>query len=380
MTHHATRREILSTSTVATGKAIPAIKRCANAEVIAIASRDLEKAQPVARSFDIPNVHGSYDSLLQDGQVEAVYLPLPNRLHGEWTGRAAGAGKHVLCEKPAALSPAVAKNMTAACLTNNVLFMEGFMYRFHPQFDCVKRCLAEQRIGKVRLVRVSFSFTFELRHSRIRLKDSLGGGALADVGVYGIAVIRWLTGAEPCRTFALGGRTFEADAGTNFTAILQHTSGMRAMMDGGFDRPRYNRCEIVGESDTITIASPFISTEDADVFRKVRCARFMHLGDQPAKGLPFLIRGVGSIRLPTLTSQKTRHQDGTPSRIVRGRHPSARAQRAGRFSQRACIGRARRRLDRRSGVGSCRRASAKPIHTRAPPSIGGRPARWNGDD
>jgi D-xylose 1-dehydrogenase (NADP+, D-xylono-1,5-lactone-forming) len=265
MTHDAINWGILSTSTVATGKAIPALKRCANAKVIAIASRDFEKAEGVARSFDIPNAYGSYDALLQDPEVRAVYLSLPNGLHGEWTVRAAKAGKHVLCEKPAALSPDVAEDMIAAWMINNVLFMEGFMYRFHPQFDCVKRWLAEERIGTLRLIRVSFSFPLEPRHSRIRLRASLGVGALADVGAYGVDVIRWLIGAEPCRVFASGRRGFEADVETNFAAILQYASGMRAILDGGLDCPRHNRCEIVGEGGTITITSPFIAVEGAAV-------------------------------------------------------------------------------------------------------------------
>jgi predicted dehydrogenase len=126
MTHHAVVKwGVLSTSTVAVGKAIPALKRCADAEVVAIASRDIEKAERIARSFDIRNAYGSYDALLQDQEVEAVYLPLPNGLHGEWTARAARAGKHILCEKPAALSPQAAEVMIAACVSNNVLLTEG---------------------------------------------------------------------------------------------------------------------------------------------------------------------------------------------------------------------------------------------------------------
>jgi predicted dehydrogenase len=266
MTHHAVVKwGVLSTSTVAVGKAIPALKRCANAEVVAIASRDIVKAERIARSFDIRNAYGSYDALLQDQEVEAVYLPLPNGLHGEWTVRAAHAGKHILCEKPAALSPQASEVMIAACVSSNVLFMEGFMYRFHPQFKCVKRWLAEERIGPLRLMRASFSFNLEPRHSRIRLQAALGGGALADVGAYGIDVTRWLIGEEPSRVFASGNHGLEADVETSFTAILEYRSGICAMLDGGFDRPRHNFCEIVGESGAILITSPFIPVEGTAV-------------------------------------------------------------------------------------------------------------------
>ena len=254
---------ILSTSTVAAGKAIPALKRCANAEVVAIASRDIEKAKHLAASFDIRRTYGSYEALLEDQEVGAVYLPLPNVLHGEWAVRAACAGKHVLCEKPAALSSEVAQDMIASCVSTNVLFMEGFMSRFHPQFDCVRQWLAEDRIGPLRVIRVSFSFTLESHHSRTRLQAALGGGALADVGAYGIDLSRWLIGEDPTRVFATGSRGLGADVETSFAATLVYPRGVRALLDGGFDRPRHNRCEVVGQSGVITITSPFLAAAAA---------------------------------------------------------------------------------------------------------------------
>ncbi len=256
---------VLSTSSTAVRKAIPALKRCENAELVAIASRDAEKAKSYAASLDIPKAYGSYDALLEDREVGAVYLPLPNGLHAEWTIRAAQAGKHVLCEKPAALSPEAAQEMVEACAGGNVLFMEGFMYRFHPQIACVKRWLAEKRIGSLRLLRISFSFTIEARHSKVRLQSSMGGGSLADVGAYGVDLSRFMIGDEPIRVFASGFHGLGASVETNHVAILDFPDGLQVILDGAFDRPRHNRCEIVGQTGVITVASPFITVAEASV-------------------------------------------------------------------------------------------------------------------
>ncbi len=256
---------VLSTSSTAVGKAIPALLRCANATLVAVASRDNGKASTCAARFAIPRAYGTYEGLLQDPGVDAVYLPLPNSLHGEWTVRAARAGKHVLCEKPAAVDPVVVEEMAAACAEAGVLFQEGFMYRFHPQFAVVRGWIEAGRIGQLRLVRISFSFPLESRHSRIRLQAALDGGALADVGSYGIDLACWLIGRQPDRVFAAGNRDFGADVETSFTAVLDMAGGLHVALDGGFDRPRQGRCEIVGSTGTISIASPFFSGVEAEI-------------------------------------------------------------------------------------------------------------------
>lgn len=256
---------VISTSSTAAGKAIPALLRCANANLVAVASRDLAKASACAARFAIPRAYGTYEALLQDPGIDAVYLPLPNSLHGEWTSRAAQAGKHVLCEKPAAVDPSTAERMVAICAEAGVLFQEGFMYRFHPQFAVVRGWLEKGRIGQLRLIRISFSFPLESRHSRIRLQASLDGGALADVGSYGIDLACWLMGRQPNRAFAVGSREYGADVETGFTAVLEVPGGPHVALDGGFDRPRQGRCEIVGSAGSILIASPFFSAVEAEV-------------------------------------------------------------------------------------------------------------------
>ncbi|MBW8874751.1 MAG: Gfo/Idh/MocA family oxidoreductase [Acidobacteria bacterium] len=256
---------ILSASSTALTKAIPALQRCANATVVAIGSRDPEKARRHASSLGIGKTYGSYDALLEDPEVDAVYVSVPNAFHAEWTCRAAEAGKHVLCEKPAALTGEDAGTMLAACEQNGVLFMEGLKHRFHPQLAYVKRLLGEGRIGEVRLLRITFSFTLDERHSKIRLERSLGGGALADLGVYAIDLSSHLLNARPARVFATGSRGLGVDVETDFAAILEFPEGRRALLDGAFDQPRQNSCDVVGQSGVIQITSPFLPVESAAV-------------------------------------------------------------------------------------------------------------------
>ena len=172
---------ILSTADIGRRKVIPGMKKAARCDVVAIGSRDAATAQHVADELDIPRVHGSYDALLADPDVDAVYIPLPNHLHAEWTIAAARAGKHVLCEKPLALSVADAERMVAACEEAGVRLMEAFMYRLHPSWVAVRELVASGRIGELRAVQSWFSF-FNDDPANIRNIRETGGGALLDVG------------------------------------------------------------------------------------------------------------------------------------------------------------------------------------------------------
>ena len=149
---------VLCTSTVGRLAVIPAIQRSANGRVLAIASRELERANRAALEFEIQRAYGAYQQLIDDPDVDAVYIPLPNHLHREWTIRAAAAGKHVLCEKPLALSAAEAAEMIDACDRHGVLLMEAFMYRFHPRSIRVKKLVDGGAIGPIQLVRSAFAF------------------------------------------------------------------------------------------------------------------------------------------------------------------------------------------------------------------------------
>jgi len=194
---------VLGVANIGVRTVIPAIQRAPNARLIAIASRTPARAEDAARRLGIPRAHGSYEALLADPEVEAVYIPLPNSLHREWTIRCAEAGKHVLCEKPLALTAREAEEMAAACRQHGVALMEAFMYRFHPRTERVGRLAADGALGDVRMVRAAFTFAVREPDLNIRFRRDLGGGALYDVGCYTINVSRMVLG-EPELAFAAG--------------------------------------------------------------------------------------------------------------------------------------------------------------------------------
>ena len=187
---------VLSTAAIGVNKVIPAMQRAQDCEVVAIASRDPERAAETARRLDVPRSYGSYEALLADPDIDAVYVPLPNHMHAEWTLRAAAAGKHVLCEKPLAMSEAQAREMVEGCRRAGVKLMEAFMYRLHPQWVRVREIVAQGRLGDVLAVQSFFSYR-NLDAENIRNVPAYGGGALMDIGCYAINVSRMLFGSEP---------------------------------------------------------------------------------------------------------------------------------------------------------------------------------------
>mgnify|MGYP001948433970 CR=1 FL=1 len=172
---------VLSTAKIGLTQVIPAIQRSKNGRVVAIASRNIENAKNVAEDLEIDTAYGSYEELLDDSSIDAVYIPLPNALHKEWVIKAAEKKKHVLCEKPVAVSLEELKEMTDACEKNGIKFMEAFMYQFHPQHQKVKDLIAEGVIGDVAMMRASFTF-FLNDSSHVRLSEDLAGGFMFDVG------------------------------------------------------------------------------------------------------------------------------------------------------------------------------------------------------
>jgi xylose dehydrogenase (NAD/NADP) len=245
---------VLGTAKIACEQLIPAIRRSVNAEVVAIASGS-GKAQSIAERFEIPRFYDSYQALLDDPEVDAVYIPLPNHLHREWTIRAARAKKHVLCEKPAALHASEVREMLDECVRNNVLFMEAFMYRFHPQHQKVKELIREGEIGEVRLMRASFSFFMENREGNIRLAPDKGGGAVYDIGCYCIHVIRHILGSEPVSVRAFGEINNGVD--TDAWAILHFADGTRALFDCSFHMAMRQEYEVVGTKGRVFVPFAF---------------------------------------------------------------------------------------------------------------------------
>ena len=247
---------ILSPAKIGTQKVIPAIQRAERCDVVAIASRDADRAQTAAEALGIPRVHGSYEALLADPDVDAVYIPLPNHLHAEWAIAAARAGKHVLCEKPLALTAAEAGTMISACADAGVLLMEAFMYRLHPSWVAVRELVAAGRIGKLRTVQSWFSY-FNDDPANIRNILETGGGALYDIGCYNVNLSRMLFGAEPTRVQASIERDPVGGTDVLTSAILGFPSGGVAAFTCATRTETDQRVHVYGTEGRISVGIPF---------------------------------------------------------------------------------------------------------------------------
>lgn len=247
---------VLSTANIGRTQVIPAIFRAENAEMSAISSRG-DRVYAAARELGIPKAYESYEALLDDPEIDAVYIPLPNNLHKEWVIKAAEKGKHVLCEKPAALSAQEAKEMIEACEANGVKFMEAFMYQLHPQHARVKEIIASGEIGEVKLIKSSHSFYLNNRERDIRMDKTMGGGSIYDVGSYCVQVIRHLTDSEPVKVQAIA----ELDEATGIdltsTVYMKMDNGIKAMFDCSFDMINRNEYEVIGTEGKIKVPFAF---------------------------------------------------------------------------------------------------------------------------
>jgi predicted dehydrogenase len=257
---------ILSTANIGVRKVIPGMQKAARCEIVAIASRDVAGARLAAEQLRIPAAHGSYEALLADPEVDAVYIPLPNHLHAQWTIAAARAGKHVLCEKPLALTAADAERMIEACETAGVRLMEAFMYRLHPSWVAVREMLAAGRIGELRAVQSWFSY-FNDDPLNIRNIAEFGGGALFDIGCYQVNLSRMLFGAEPTRVEAASVRDPVTGTDVLTSAILEFDGGVAAFTCSTRTEPD-QRVHIFGTKGRISIGIPFNIPPDrpAEVF------------------------------------------------------------------------------------------------------------------
>ncbi|KPH77887.1 Gfo/Idh/MocA family oxidoreductase [Oceanobacillus caeni] len=244
---------ILSTADIARKLTIPAILRAKNAELIAIASHSASgSASLQAKKFNIPKAYHSFEELLNDPSIDAVYIPLPNHLHAEWVKKAAEAGKHVLCEKPAALTVEDTKEMIEVCEKNNVLFMETFMYQYHPQNQRVRDIITTGEIGDVKLVRSHCSFFLDNKNGNFRLTTETGGGSLYDVGVYCIHTIRDILKQEPTHVYAKAiHKGNPVDIST--TGIMEFDNGVKGVFDCSMDMAQHMSYEVVGTKGIIQV-------------------------------------------------------------------------------------------------------------------------------
>lgn len=255
---------VISTANIGRAAVNPAIQASSNGELLAVASRTGERATTFAAEHEISRAYASYEALLEDEDVDAVYIPLPNSMHREWTIRAAEAGKHVLCEKPLALDAAECEEMAAAARDAGVKLMEAFMYRFHPRTERVVEMLRSGQVGRVQAIRSAF--TFRLRSTDdIRLDADLGGGALMDVGCYCVNVSRTLTGEEPESVQAVA-RWSEREVDDFLVGMLRFPSGVVAHFDCALTLERSEAYEVAGTDGSLRVEAAFLpGTDDVEI-------------------------------------------------------------------------------------------------------------------
>ena len=256
MTHtSAVRWGILGVAKIAMKAFVPGIAGAANAELVAVASRDGDKAAAAAAEIGIDRSYGSYAELLADPDVDAVYNPMPNHLHAEWSIKAMEAGKHVLCEKPLAMNAAVAEEMAAASERTGKLLMEAFMYRFHPQWQTVRQLIADGRIGTVQAVRSWFHYPPNPK-TNVRYVPEYGGGGLLDVGCYCIDSARMIFGEDPVA--ATGRLTIDDETGVDVLAagLLEFSTGY-AVFTAGMEQDLAQQVHITGTEGQIAVPRAF---------------------------------------------------------------------------------------------------------------------------
>ena len=252
---------ILGTANIAVKRVIPAIMAGHRGIVAAVASRDAARAARVAAAFGIGCSYGSYQALLDDPQIDAIYNPLPNHLHVEWTVKALDAGKHVLCEKPIALRAADAQAIVAARDRTGKCVIEAFMVRFHPQWRRIRELVVGGRIGTVRAIQSAFVFSV-LDPGNVRNRADIGGGALYDVGCYPIVTARYVFGGEPERAIALVDRDPALGVDRVTSGLLAFPGGGQLAFCSALQLAPYQRVVVLGTEGRIEVSVPFTPQKD----------------------------------------------------------------------------------------------------------------------
>lgn len=259
---------IMGSAQIAKGSVMPAIAESQTGIIRAVASRGLEKSSALAAQFDVERAYGSYEELLADKEIDAVYIPLPNHLHHEWVLRAAKAGKHVLCEKPIALNSREAAEMVNACNEAGVHLAEAYMYRHHPRIAELQELITKGAIGDLRSIRGTFTYNDAEDTSNIRFKSAWGGGSLYDIGCYPLSAARMLFGAEPEAVTVHALFSPEHDnVDMMASGLVEFPGGLSLIFDCGMWAYNRQLLEILGTDGRIELPMPFNAKgEDAAFF------------------------------------------------------------------------------------------------------------------
>lgn len=267
----------------------------AQLRVVAVASREAAKAAAFAAEFGLVRHHGSYEALLADAELDAIYLPLPNSLHAPWAVRAAAAGKHVLCEKPLALNLDEARSMFEAADRHGVVLLEAYPWWFQPQTGDLVALLAAGAIGRVQYVHASFGFSMARPHNNIRLQPELGGGALLDAGSYAVSLVRLVMGEAP-QSVRAEARWAPTGVDMQTTATLAFADGRRAQIECAMDTALHRHALIVGSRGTIE--TEFLNHTSplpgGNAFGHLPSLMRVRRGDGPAPGFETVTSATGS--------------------------------------------------------------------------------------
>jgi xylose dehydrogenase (NAD/NADP) len=243
---------------------IPPLRASKRNQLLAVASRSRENADAFAKEQKIPRAYGSYESLLADPEIDVIYNSLPNHLHTEWTIKAVKAGKHVLCEKPLALSVDEVDAIKSAARQHGRVVAEAFMYRHHPQTLKVQELVKSGSLGTLKLIHGSFTFLIS-REGDVRLNPEMGGGSIWDVGCYPISYARTVVGEEPLEVF---GWQVAGETGVDLTFVgqMRFRDDILMQFDSSFDIPFHSFMEIVGSEGTLNIPRPFKPYENEKIY------------------------------------------------------------------------------------------------------------------
>lgn len=247
---------VISTARIGRRAVIPAIQASYNGRVLGVASRQIAKAKSFAANLNIPQAYGSYEALLDDEDIDAVYIPLPNSMHREWAIKAANKGKHVLCEKPMALNAVECVEMERAAEENHVRLMEAFMYRFHPRIQKLIELVRGGEIGRLGAIQTAFTFRLEDK-SNIRYKLELGGGALMDVGCYCVNIIRTLVGMQPDSVSASAQWALSGVDG-RLAGTLYFEQGIIGQFDCALTLASRQFCQVAGSDGYLDVPRTFL--------------------------------------------------------------------------------------------------------------------------
>ena len=262
MTNNTVRWGIISTARIGETAFIPALRQTTRGELVAVASRSQESATAFAQKHEIPRAFDSYEAMLASDEIDAVYNPLPNTMHREWTMAAARHGKHIFCEKPLAVTPAEAQEMIDACEQAGVLLVEAFVFLLHPQTLKLRQLLDDGVIGELHQLQARLTFRLNRPTDNIRLNKELGGGSLLDAGGYPITFARFVFGTEPVAVQAAGHFDPDYEVDSRVAMILTFPGDGYATLQTGVDAGGGPGAVLMGEKGYIEIPQPYHPKEE----------------------------------------------------------------------------------------------------------------------